>query len=281
MQPIVLTIAGSDAGGGAGVQADIKAIVANGGYPASVITAVTAQNTREVRGAEEVGPAMIRAQIDALFDDLEIGAVKTGMLASRSVIRVVAERLRERRPPCLVCDPVMVAKSGDALLSLDAVDALLTEIAPIATLLTPNTEEARALTDIEIVDVDDAERAGRRLVELGGAAVLVKGGHLRGDRAVDVLVTANEVHRFDAPRIDSRHTHGTGCTYASAIATHLAHGAALVEAVGRSKEFVTRAIEAGLAVGRGTGPVDAFFFLRDGDRVPWRAYAPQGEPSKR
>ena len=142
MQPIIVTIAGSDAGGGAGIQADLKAIVANGGYPASVITAVTAQNTREVRAAEEVSPAMIRAQIDALFDDLDVAAVKSGMLASRSVIRVVAERLRERRPPHFVCDPVMVSKSGDGLMSLDAVDALLAEIAPLATLLTPNTEEA-------------------------------------------------------------------------------------------------------------------------------------------
>ncbi len=264
MQPIVLSIAGSDSSGGAGIQADLKAITANGGYAATVITAITAQNTRRVLASRTVPDRMLRAQLDAVFDDLRVAAVKTGMLGDARVIGTVAKRLARRRPPVLVCDPVMVAKSGDALLEPAAVGALESELLPLADLVTPNLHEAAALSGSEVRSLEDAERAARRILERGCRAVLVKGGHLAG-APTDLLVTPQTVERFEGPRLDARHTHGTGCTYAAAIATRLARGSTLVDAIRIAKRFVTEAIRHGLAVGRGTGPTDPFFFLRHDD----------------
>jgi hydroxymethylpyrimidine/phosphomethylpyrimidine kinase len=262
MIPIVLTIAGSDSSAGAGIQADLKAISANGGYGASVLTAVTAQNTRAVTAAVEVDLDLIRAQIDAVFDDLQVAAVKTGMLSSAAVIATVAKALHAYRPSRYVLDPVMVSKTGFPLLQPEAAAALRRELLPLATLVTPNVHEARALTGLPVRTPAEAEAAGRRLVEAGAAAVLVKGGHLEAAPATDVLVTPEGVQVFPGEWVDARHTHGTGCTYSAAIATQLAHGRSLADAIARAKAYVTEAIRGGLPVGQGIGPTDHFYFLR-------------------
>jgi hydroxymethylpyrimidine/phosphomethylpyrimidine kinase len=262
MIPIVLTIAGSDSSAGAGIQADLKAISANGGYGASVITAVTAQNTRGVTAAVELDLDLIRAQADAVFGDLRVAAVKTGMLASAAVIETVAKVLRDHRPPHYVLDPVMVSKTGFALLRPEAVAALGETLLPLATLVTPNVHEAQALTGIQVRTLAEAEEAGRRLVAAGARAVLIKGGHLEERPATDVLVTPTGVRILPGEHLDARHTHGTGCTYSAAIATQLAHGRSLEEAIARAKAYVTEAIRGGLPVGQGIGPTDHFFYLR-------------------
>jgi hydroxymethylpyrimidine/phosphomethylpyrimidine kinase len=262
MIPIVLTIAGSDSSAGAGIQADLKAIAANGGYGACVITAVTAQSTRGVTAAAELDLDLIRAQADAVFGDLKVAAVKTGMLASAAVIETVAKVLRDWRPPHYVLDPVMVSKTGFALLRPEAVAALREALLPLATLVTPNVHEAQVLTGTRIRTLAEAEEAGRRLVAAGAPAVLVKGGHLEERPATDVLVTPTGVRIFSGEHVDARHTHGTGCTYSAAIATQLAHGRSLEDAIVRAKAYVTEAIRAGLPVGQGIGPTDHFFYLR-------------------
>jgi hydroxymethylpyrimidine/phosphomethylpyrimidine kinase len=270
MIPVVLTIAGSDSSAGAGIQADLKAISANGGYGASVITAITAQNTRGVTAAAEVDLGLIRAQADAVFTDLRVAAVKTGMLASVAVIETVAKVLRDYRPPYFVLDPVMVSKTGFPLLAPDAVGALREMLFPLATLVTPNVHEAQALTGIEVRTPAEAEAAGRRLVAAGAAAVLVKGGHLEERRATDVLVTPAGVRVIPGESIEARHTHGTGCTYSAAIATQLALGRSLEDAIEHAKTYVTEAIRGGLPVGQGIGPTDHFFYLRrPGECAGW------------
>jgi hydroxymethylpyrimidine/phosphomethylpyrimidine kinase len=262
MIPVVLTIAGSDSSAGAGIQADLKAISANGGYGASVITAITAQNTRGVTAAVEIDLDLIRAQADAVFGDLRVAAAKTGMLASAAVIETVAKALRDHRPPHYVLDPVMVSKTGFPLLRPEAVGALRETLLPLATLLTPNVHEARALTGLPVRTPAEAEAAGRQLLAAGAGAVLVKGGHLEERPATDVLVTPEGVRAFPGEYLDARHTHGTGCTYSAAIATQLAHGRPLEEAIARAKAYVTEAIRGGLPVGQGIGPTDHFFYLR-------------------
>lgn len=270
MIPVVVTIAGSDSSAGAGIQADLKAISANGGYGASVITAITAQNTRAVTATADLDPGLIRAQIDAVFDDLSVGAVKSGMLSSASIIETVAQALRERRPPHYVLDPVMISKTGFALLRPEAAGALRRELLPLATLVTPNVHEAAALTGGLVRTLAEAEAAGRRLLESGAHAVLVKGGHLAEAPATDILVTSRGTRLFAGEALDARHTHGTGCTYSAAIATQLAHGRSLEEAIDRAKAYVTEAIRGGLAIGQGVGPTDHFFFLRrPGDAERW------------
>ena len=262
MIPVVLTIAGSDSSAGAGIQADLKAISANGGYGASVITAITAQNTQGVTAAVELDLDLIRAQADAVFGDLRVAAVKTGMLASAAVIETVAKVLRDHRPPHYVLDPVMVSKTGFPLLRPEAVGALRETLLPLATLVTPNVHEARVLTGLPVRTPVEAEAAGRQLLAAGAGAVLVKGGHLEERPATDVLVTREGVRVFPGEYLDARHTHGTGCTYSAAIATQLAHGRPLEEAIARAKAYVTEAIRGGLAVGQGIGPTDHFFYLR-------------------
>ena len=270
MIPVVLTIAGSDSSAGAGIQADLKAISANGGYGASVITAITAQNTRGVTAAAEVDLGLIRAQADAIFTDLQVAAVKTGMLASVAVIETVAKVLRDYRPPYYVLDPVMVSKTGFPLLAPEAVGALRELLLPLATLVTPNVHEAQALAGAPVRTPAEAEAAGQRLVADGAAAVLVKGGHLAERQATDVLVTPAGVRVFPGEPVDSRHTHGTGCTYSAAIATHLALGRSLEDAITRAKTYITEAIRGGLPVGQGIGPTDHFFYLRrPGECADW------------
>ena len=260
MIPIALTIAGSDSGGGAGIQADLKAFSALGVYGASVITALTAQNTRAVTRVEPASPAMIAAQIAAVFDDLDIRAVKLGMLGGVAAIRTVAAGLRDRAIP-IVLDPVMVAKSGDALLPDDAVATLRAELLPMASLLTPNLPEAaRLLGCAPATDTAQMETQGRALMQLGAAAVLMKGGHAAGDTCTDLLITTQGTLTLTAPRLATRNTHGTGCTLSASIAAGLAQGMDLGQAVTRAHAYLQGAIAAAdsLYVGNGHGPVHHF-----------------------
>ncbi len=251
----VLTIAGSDSGGGAGIQADLKTITALGGYGMSVITALTAQNTLGVQGVLEVPVEFIEQQFDSVATDIGVDAAKTGMLCSAEIIRCVAARIRRYRIEKLVVDPVMVAKGGRSLLREEARETLIRELIPLSMVFTPNIPEAEVLTGMRIATRGDVREAAARIHALGPRNVVLKGGHLEGD-AVDLLFDGESFHEFSSKRIDSKHTHGTGCTFASAIATCLARGDSVLEAVKRAKDFVTEAIRSGLAIGGGQGPVN-------------------------
>lgn len=255
----ILTIAGSDSGGGAGIQADIKAISANGGYAMSAITSVTAQNTVAVTDAFDLPISLIEAQLDAVFTDFEVASVKTGMLSSPEIVAAVAEKLREYTPPIIVVDPVMISKSKFPLLKEEAIDGLKTALIPLATVITPNVYEAELLAQQDIRDTDDAKRAAQAIAELGCHAVLVKGGHLIGNSATDVLYRNNEWTFFEAGRVETENTHGTGCTYSAAITTQLAHGKDLIDAVRTAKVYITGAIQHALDIGQGHGPTNHFF----------------------
>ena len=255
-----LTIAGSDSGGGAGIQADLKTFSALGVYGTSAITALTAQNTRGVRGVEAVSPGMVAAQIAAVLEDIPPQAIKIGMLASPEIVTVVAEALRSYRGP-VVLDPVMVAKSGDVLLAADAEAALVRDLLPRADVLTPNLPEAaRLLGRDEARDAEEIEAQGKALIELGARAVVMKGGHALGSVCTDRLVTAAGTLALQQPRIDTRNTHGTGCSLSSAIAAELAKGADVAEAVRRAQAWLHGAIRAadGLGLGSGHGPIHHF-----------------------
>lgn len=256
MIPRVLTIAGSDSSGGAGIQADLKTFTVLGVYGASAITALTAQSTTGVSGIHAVPAEFVRAQIDAVMTDIGADAAKTGMLANRDIVLAVAAAVREHAIPNLVVDPVLLAQSGAALLEEDARAALRDRLVPLACLVTPNAPEASALLGIEVSSVADLREAARRFVAAGARAVLVKGGHLGGDESVDVFHDGRGFEELRAPRIATPHTHGTGCTLSAAIAAGLARGHDLADAVRRAKRFVTGAIERGLAIGRGCGPVN-------------------------
>ncbi len=259
--PVALTIAGSDSGGGAGIQADLKTFAALGVYGASVITAVTAQNTNGVAAIHEVPPAFVTVQIDAVLSDLTVNAVKIGMLGNALTIAAVAAGLDRYRQTKVVLDPVMAATSGERLLAPDAVAALRTMLMPRALLITPNlSEAARLLDESEAADEAAMTVQAGRLVAGGANAVLLKGGHGRGEESVDILVTRDEITRFAARRIATRNTHGTGCTLASAIAAGLAKGQELVTAVRAAKDYVTAAIAAAdrVGVGHGRGPLHHF-----------------------
>ncbi|HEX7792451.1 MAG TPA: bifunctional hydroxymethylpyrimidine kinase/phosphomethylpyrimidine kinase [Afipia sp.] len=259
--PIALTIAGSDSSGGAGIQADLKTFAARGVYGASVITALTAQNTQGVTGIHDVPADFITAQIDAVFSDLAVKAVKIGMVASHEAIEAIAAGLIRWSPKHVVLDPVMVATSGDKLLSLDAVDALRTKLFPRANLITPNLPEAAALLGEAIAESEaDIERQGRQLLAMGCPAVLIKGGHGHGPESTDYLIDKTSVVRLAAPRIATSNTHGTGCSLSSAIAAELAKGQSLEAAVRAAKAYVSAAIAASdrLDVGHGHGPIHHF-----------------------
>lgn len=259
--PIALTIAGSDSGGGAGIQADLKTFSALGVYGASVITALTAQNTKGVTGIHDVPAEFITAQMDAVFSDLDVQAVKIGMVARREAIDTIVAGLDRWLPKHVVFDPVMVATSGDRLLSSDAVDALRTKLFPRAQLITPNLPEAAALLDASIASSEqEIEQQGRRLLALGCPAVLIKGGHGHGPESTDYLIDANSVIRLAAPRIVTSNTHGTGCSLSSAVAAGLAKGHGLERAVREAKAYISAAIAAAdrLNVGHGHGPIHHF-----------------------
>lgn len=266
LPPVALTIAGSDSGGGAGIQADLKTFCALGVYGASVLTALTAQNTVGVQGVHAVPPEFIAQQFDSVCTDLPVAAAKVGMLATSEVIGVVARKIRQHRLERLVVDPVMVAKSGDRLLAPEAREALVRQLLPLAEVLTPNAEEARDLLGGKpIQGLDDMKEAARALHRLGPRHVLVKGGHItRG--AADVLFDGEEITVLEGRRVDTPHTHGTGCTLSSAIAAGLAQGQPVREAVRVAKEYIQGAIENALALGKGRGPLNHMY--RSCQKVP-------------
>lgn len=259
--PIALTIAGSDPSGGAGIQADLKTFAALGVYGASVITALTAQNTRGVSAIHPVPAAFVAAQLDAVFGDLDIKAVKIGMVTQPATIEAIAAALSRFKPPHVVLDPVMVATSGDRLLPADAVSGLLRDLFPLASLVTPNLPEAAALLGEPIAtDAGAIAAQGRRLMALGAQAVLIKGGHGQGAESVDYLFRGDDIIALTAPRFATRNTHGTGCSLSSAIAANLASGETLEVAVRSAKTWITEAIAAAdrIGIGHGQGPIHHF-----------------------
>ena len=259
--PRLLTIAGSDSGGGAGIQADLKTFAAFGAYGTSAITAVTAQNTRGVRAVQMIEPGLVAEQIDAVFEDIGVDAVKIGMLGTFQIVESVAAALGRHPPTPTVLDPVMVAKSGDALLAPEAVEALKDLLVPRATLLTPNLPEAERLTGAQVSGHAGQVAAARALHQLGASAVLIKGGHAAAqigapDEVVDVLFDGERIHRFARKRISTTSDHGTGCTLSSAIAALLGAGRPLVEAVREAGDYLHGALQHAFALGGGRGPVD-------------------------
>lgn len=259
----VLIVAGSDSGGGAGIQADTKAVTALGGYAMTAITALTAQNTEGVFGVHEVPPAFIRQQMELVVGDLGADCVKTGMLHSAAVIETVCDVLEARIPRVpLVVDPVMVAKGGHPLLEPGAMGVLRTRLIPRATVLTPNLPEAELLTGLTIRDEDAMRQAAELLLSLGPRAVLLKGGHLEGREVVDLLASEEGIEALRGPRVETRHTHGTGCTLASAIACGLAQGLSLTRAIRRARSYVLTAIATAPGWGRGHGPLNHVHTVR-------------------
>jgi hydroxymethylpyrimidine/phosphomethylpyrimidine kinase len=253
--PRALTVAGSDSGGGAGIQADLKTFAALGVHGMSAVTSITAQNTYSVTRVVDLDPEMVVEQIRVCVEDIGVDAVKTGMLHTTDIIRAVADELRKIPAPKVV-DPVMVAKSGAPLLRDDAIKTLVEELIPIADVVTPNAREAERLAGILVKDLEDQKRAAKAIAELGARAVVVKGGHIDGPVVRDVLYFNDDYIVLESERIQTKNTHGTGCTFASAIAAHLAHGTEIVQAVRKAKDFVTDAIRYGLDLGMGAGPVN-------------------------
>ena len=267
----VLTVAGSDSGAGAGIQADLKAISANGAYGLSILTSVTAQNTRAVTAALALPIEIIEEQFAAIFADFTPAAAKSGMLADCERVEVVARGLRHHAPPHYVLDPVMVSKSGFPLLESDAIDALRTFLLPLAEVVTPNVHEAQLLAEMEIHTLADARIAAARILEQGPRAVVLKGGHLEESPGTDLLLSAKGARLYEGEFIETTDTHGTGCTFSAALATQLAHGHTLEDAVGLAKAYLTEAIRHAPHLGTGAGPTDHFFYLRGGDPAPWLA----------
>jgi hydroxymethylpyrimidine/phosphomethylpyrimidine kinase len=258
--PSAMTIAGSDSGGGAGIQADLKTFAALGVYGTSALTAITAQNTVGVTAVHEIPAEVIAAQIEAVIGDIGADAVKTGMLSSSAIVEVVAQELKRHGVERLVVDPVMIAKSGDPLLKQEAVEALRACLIPLATVVTPNIPEAEVLTGLTITSQEDMRRAAQQILGMGARGVVVKGGHLEGP-ATDLFYDGSDFQEFTAPRINTVNTHGTGCTFASAIAAGLARGLPVVDAVGQAKEYVTEAIRRSFPIGQGHGPLNHFYQL--------------------
>lgn len=260
--PVALTIAGSDSGGGAGIQADIKTFSALGVYGASVITSVTAQNTQGVRGIQAVSPEILKGQLDAVFEDITIDAVKIGMLHNKAAAEIVVSTIDTYSPTYIILDPVIISTSGNKLLQDDAIYIIVRELFKRATLVTPNIDEAEFLSGMKIRSENEMEQAANKLLALGCRAVLMKGGHLKGDQMIDILYVADMAPlRLSSETIDTVNGHGTGCTLSSAIAAYLALGDNLPEAVKSAKDYITRAIHAGKEVrtGRGHGPLNHFF----------------------
>ena len=253
----VLTIAGSDSGGGAGIQADLKTITALGGYGMTAITSVTIQNTQGVYGIHDLTSDEVYKQIEVVVRDIGVDSAKTGMLSNSEIIRVVAQAIRELRIPNLVVDPVFVAKSGDRLLREDSVGALKRELLPLATVVTPNIPEASELCGQEIRKLREVEECARRIHDMGPKAVVIKGGHLEGEKVIDVLYEGgDEFHYFVRDRVNTSHTHGTGCTFSSAIAVFLGRGFSVKKAVEKAKLYVHNAIERAPGLGKGHGPLN-------------------------
>lgn len=256
----ILTIAGSDCSGGAGVQADLKTFSAHGLFGMSVIVSVVAENTKEVISVENISQKVIEDQMDAVFDDIFPEAVKIGMLSTPEVMKSVALKLEEYKPKNIVIDPVMYAKNGFPLMDRENIDALIKYIIPLADLLTPNIPEAEEITKLKIETKEDMEKAAIEISKMGCKSVLIKGGHLKGD-ALDILYANNEFYYFTNKRIDTKNTHGTGCTLSSAIASNLALGEDITDSVKKGKDYVTIAIENALELGSGNGPTHHFYSL--------------------
>jgi hydroxymethylpyrimidine/phosphomethylpyrimidine kinase len=257
----LLTIAGSDCSGGAGIQADLKTFAAHGAYGMSVIVSVVAENTSRVLSVRDLEPDVISSQIDAVFEDIRVDGVKIGMLSGVEQMRAVAQKLRQYRPQGTVLDPVMVAKGGCALMHPEALQTLKEELLPLADVLTPNLPEAEALTGEKIETSEERRRAAEKICRMGAKSVLLKGGHLSGE-AEDLLFDGSRFYRFTHRRIATKNTHGTGCTLSSAIAVNLAEGMPLPDAVRAAKEYVTAAIEHALPIGKGHGPTNHFYFMK-------------------
>jgi hydroxymethylpyrimidine/phosphomethylpyrimidine kinase len=257
-----LSIAGSDSGGGAGIQADLKTFAALGVYGTTAITAITAQNTLGVSAVSPLEADVVTAQIEAIAGDITIHATKTGMLANAAIVEAVAAAIADLELPNVVVDPVMIAKSGDRLVDDEGVRMIRVELLPRARVVTPNLPEAEVLSEIRIASLTDAREAARRIKDLGPSAVIVKGGHGSGDEIVDLLFDGREFHEFRTGRVVSRNTHGTGCTFASAIAAHLALGRSLAEATREAQSYVVGAVRHGLPIGHGHGPLDHFWQSR-------------------
>jgi hydroxymethylpyrimidine/phosphomethylpyrimidine kinase len=256
--PVALTIAGSDSGAGAGIQADLKTFASFGVYGVTVITAITAQNTVGIRAVQEIDADVISAQLDAVAEDFAIASLKTGMLSSAAVIEAVAAGIQRRRLAPVVVDPVMIAKSGDRLLREDAVDALRTKLLPLAAVVTPNIPEAEVLARQPIRTRDDRLAAARRIMELGAHAVVIKGGHSEDDPIVDLLVDSRGIHEYRAARIVTTSIHGTGCTFSAAVTAGLATGLDLPQAVAQARDYLSRALAAAPGLGHGHGPLNHF-----------------------
>lgn len=256
----VLSIAGSDCSGGAGIQADLKTFSAHGVFGMSVIASVVAENTTRVIAIEDVTPDMVAGQIDAVFEDMEVDAVKIGMLSTSECMEAVAERMEHYRPENVVIDPVMYAKNGSPLMKMEAMETLIKKIIPLADVLTPNIPEAEEITGLKIASVNDMEAAARRICGMGAGAAVIKGGHAEGS-ALDVLFDGKNFYYFNADRIITKNTHGTGCTFSAAIAARLAEGKSVQEAVEEAKAYVTTAIAHGLSIGKGNGPTHHFYEL--------------------
>ncbi|WP_215189281.1 bifunctional hydroxymethylpyrimidine kinase/phosphomethylpyrimidine kinase [Exiguobacterium sp. s6] len=265
MRPQVLTIAGSDSGGGAGIQADLKTFQELGVFGTSVLTAVTAQNTRGVHGVEAVSPELITQQLDAIGSDFSIAACKTGMLFDAARIEAVATGVKRHVFNRLVVDPVMIAKGGAPLLQDTAVDALKTSLLPLATVVTPNVPEAEVLTGLTIRSFNDRLEAARRMLAYGVRAVILKGGHLEGETAEDLIMMESEVFLLSAPRIQTSDTHGTGCTFSAALTAELAKGRSIMEAAVTAKRFIQSAITHGLEIGAGHGPTNHWAYVAYGE----------------
>ena len=256
---VALTIAGSDSSGGAGIQADLKTFQALGVFGMSAVTAVTVQNTQKVYDIQEIRPKIVHDQIACLFDDIEIHAVKIGMVSGIELIQAIAKALKSVNPPAVVLDPVMISKSGYHLLKQDAKDALIRYLFPLAEVVTPNIYEAQAITGHDIHNTDDMKTAAVDILNLGAKKVVVKGGHLGKDQATDILYDGRGFNKLQSRRVETKNTHGTGCTFSSAIAANIALGKPFFEAVTLAKAYITGAIEHALSIGKGHGPTHHFF----------------------
>ena len=256
----VLTIAGSDCSGGAGIQADLKTFSALGVFGMSVIVSVVAENTSRVIDIQDISPDMIKKQIDAVFEDIDVDAVKIGMLSTPQCMEAVAEKLKQYKPHNVVIDPVMYAKNGSPLMQPTSIDTLIKSIIPLADVLTPNIPEAEKIADMEIKSHNDMENAAKKIQSMGCKAVIIKGGHAVGD-ATDILYDGNKMYYYKASRIDTKNTHGTGCTFSSAIGAYLGKGLGVENAVSKAKEYVTTAITHSLPIGKGYGQTHYFYEL--------------------
>ena len=260
----VLTIAGSDSGAGAGIQADLKTFAAIGVYGSSVLTAVTAQNSIGVQDVRIMDDKIINSQIDSVLSDIGASAIKTGMLANSNIIKLVSKKIKEYKIQNLIVDPVMVSESGDALLEEDAVSSYVRDIIPISVLVTPNILEAEKISKINISSEQDIEKAGKNIIDLGAKNVLIKGGHFKGNFSVDFLFrNGSKLIKFKKDRVNIQNTHGTGCTLSAAIAAYMAKGESLEFSIRKSKEFITNALKNSYSVGKGPGPVNHFFNFKN------------------